>query len=166
MRGSCGCCVPSSFSLLDEWLKYVGCLFVNNLSLKLFRHKWTKVSVVMKTRWSFGFILADIICMKRWGGRGLLSVSSALCLGGCWKGVGFTRTPWLWKAVIGGNIAVLACLLWSKSSTARSHPVRSGLLPPSPRTGPSQTHTYRDKTVEKDVMYDFVSAVYCCYNLL
>lgn len=39
------------------------------------------------------------------------SVSDALCLGGCWKGVGFTRTPWLWKAVIGDNIAALACRL-------------------------------------------------------
>lgn len=38
------------------------------------------------------------------------NVSVALCLGGCWKGVGFTRTPWLWKAVIGGNIVALAFL--------------------------------------------------------
>lgn len=90
----------------------------------------------------FCLVLAGVMCTTQRGGRGTPSVSSALCLGGCWKGVGFTRTPWLWKAVIGGNIAVLACLLWSRSSTARSHPARSGSLPPSPRTGPSRTHTY------------------------
>ena len=61
----------------------------------------------------------------------------------------FTRTPWLWKAVIGGNIAVLACHLLSRSSTAKSHPELSGWLPPSPQTGPSQTHTCARKEREK-----------------
>lgn len=69
------------------------------------------------------------------------SVSSALCLGDCWKRVGFTRTPWLLKAVIGGNIAALACLLWSRSSTAKSRPEPSDWLLPIQRTRPSQTRT-------------------------
>lgn len=94
------------------------------------------------------FVLAALSGGKSRGGakRVLCSLFGWLLVG---EGLGFTRTPWLWKAVIGGNTAVLACRLWSRSSTARSHPGPSDWLPPIQRTRPNQTHTWAGNRSEK-----------------
>lgn len=138
-------------------IECVGCLMINNDTLPVDNafvcnsmnsvsvHMNASVSkirlhVCMRVVFVFWFSRHDFMVGKR---VVVPSVSSALCLGDCWKGVGFTRTPWLWKAVIGGNIVALACRLWSRSSTARSRPEPSDWLLPSLRTGPSRTHTWR-----------------------
>lgn len=66
-----------------------------------------------------------------------------------WDWVGFTRTPWLWKAVIGDSIAVLEYRLWSRNNTAGRHPVLSDWPRPSPQTGLSQTHTCKHNKEEQ-----------------